>query len=207
MKRVNVETLSCYLDGNLDFDTTVEISQLIEEDPTVQQQVIKLLKAECLLKAYGKSVQEESVPKELVEVVTPQEKKHNIRQLRFFQPFLRIAVVMVVFVTGFLVARINHTEAVSQSSVFPEIPATLAMTVNRVLEFEKSGTVYLWNSEDKTVSATITPVKSYRGNDGQYYRYYMIDLRQDGTKKTMKGIAHRQGKAEWKTDSISTYIL
>lgn len=207
MNSVDTKTLSCYLDGNLDFDKAVEIARLIEDDPKVKDQVVELLKSDCLLKAYGKSVQEESVPEELVTIVAPQEKKQNIKRVTFFRPFLQIAVVMVMFVTGFLVARVNYNDATPQLAIFPEIPAPLAMTVNRVLEYEKSGSIYSWNSDDQTVSATITPIKSYRGKDGLYYRYYMIDLIQDGTKKVLKGIAHRQGKTEWKTDSISTYIL
>ncbi len=207
MNRVDIETLSCYLDGNLDFDKAVETAQLIETDPNVQKQVLELLKSDCLLKAYGKSVQEESVPEELVEIVASKNKKQSIRRINFFRPFLQVAVVMVMFVTGFLAARLNYTEVTAELPLFPEVPATLATTVNNVLEFEKSGTMYSWNSNDNTVSATITPIKSYRGKDGLYYRYYTIDLIQDGAKTVLKGIAHRQGKTEWKTDSISTYIL
>ena len=204
MDKIDNNLLSRYLDGELELSQAFLLSERIDDNPELQKKMLALLKGHVLLKSYGAAVTDEPVPVNMLKKVH----KKRARGLKYFlfTPQVRAAVMVFMFLGGILFGRWGDRDSSSDVTLFPELPASLAMTINKVLEFEKSGTVHSWNSNALNASAKIIPVKTYKDTSGKYFRFYVVDLLQDGEMRKFKAIAHRVDSAGWKTDSFSSYI-
>jgi hypothetical protein len=115
---------------------------------------------------------------------------------------LQVAAVIVLFVASYHIGRNNRVDQLYQPSLVPVIPASLEQTINTVLEYQKSGSVQNWVELQGGESARITPVQSFRGSEGKFYRMYLIDMTGDGTTQQFWAMASRKGKENWHTKGV-----
>lgn len=202
MSPVDDITLSCYLDGELDYDRASEITGQIYSDPNIHDKLVGMVTSLSLLKSYGRSESKKEVPLKLIQTLH-QRKKGKLRffsEMRIFQ----VAAVVLLFIGSFFIGRQNSSEQRYEPSLFPVIPASLEQTINQVLEYQKSGSAQKWVKMTTGVSARITPVRSFRGSGGEFYRMYLIDLDETDVKKQYWAMAVRSGKEHWQTRGFFT---
>ena len=201
MNGVDEYTLSQYLDESMEYQHICETADVIASDVQTRDTLLEMLKAHTLLKALGNEIMSEEVPAIMLETVrgNPKKKWHT---LFYKKPLLRVAAVIALLLTGFASGRMGESGTDRTATIFPTIPIGLERTVNTVLENEKSGTAHSWSDRTGRISAQVTPVKTYRDAKGSFYRFYSIDLSQDGIDLQLIGIAYRKGKDNWQTQSV-----
>jgi len=71
-------------------------------------------------------------------------------------------------------------------------------TTQASLEHVQSGQTSTWNNPDSGHSGTVTPVKTYETNSGQYCREYQQTVIVGGQEEQAYGTACRQPDGSWK---------
>jgi hypothetical protein len=202
MSQVDDITLSSYLDGELDYDQTKVVTEQIHHDPVVRDRLAGMASIQALLKAYGREKEREEIPDSTIETL-----RHS-KQRKIFplmeKRVLQAAAVLLLFIGSFLLGRNNSDTRNLQSSNFPVIPAALEQTINEVLENQKSGSPQSWVEIEKNISARVTPVRSFRGGQGEFYRMFVVDMVQAGSEQHIWGMAIRSGKKSWQTKGVFT---
>lgn len=200
MSPVDDITLSCYLDGELDYDRANEVTSQIHCDPDAREKLVGMVTSLSLLKSYGWTKSKKEVPPKLIQTLHQRKK----RKLLFFKEktIFQVAAVVLLFVGSYFIGRQNSIEQRYESSFFPVIPASLEQTINQALEYQKSGSTQKWVKMTTGVSARITPVRSFRGAEGEFYRMYLIDLDETDEKQQYWAMAVRSGKEHWQTRGV-----
>ena len=160
MSKIDEYTLSCYLDGKLDYQQTCDVARNLEEDPEIRDTAVQLLETHVLLKSLGNEVIEEAVPEEMLKPIKRHISPDGRRKITFLKTFLQIAVAIALIFAGYKSGQMNDGSSVELMTAFPDIPIELEDTVNRVLEYEKSGTTHNWMDNSGVLSATVTPIKT-----------------------------------------------
>ena len=205
MSKVDEYTLSCYLDATLDYEQCQEVAHHLEEDDSSREAMIELLNSHILLKSLGRQTLNEKVPEKLkysLHQLPSIRMGQNIRALPFIKPLTQIAVAIALVFAGFFSGNIGNDRQVQLITSFPDIPVALEETINEVLEYKKSGTSHDWVDTSDGLTATVTPVRSYRDSKGGYYRFYFIDLQQADNNSQLAGVAYRTDKKQWQTRSV-----
>ena len=70
-------------------------------------------------------------------------------------------------------------------------------TAQQTLETQPSGTPVAWNNPDSGNRGTITPVRTYQQNNGQYCREYQQTVTVGGDTQDAYGTACRQADGTW----------
>lgn len=192
--------LSCYLDGELDYARAAEVSGKIQEDAHTRDRFAALAASQALLKSYGQTQDHRALPPKLTQLF------HQVRKRSLLQldqkSILQLAAVLVVCIASYFVGLQSRVEQSLQPSLVPIIPASLEQTISSVLEYQKSGSDQGWVEMQDGNSAKITPVRSFRGAEGTFYRMYLIDITgEDGTQKFW-AMASRIGKENWQTRGV-----
>ena len=71
-------------------------------------------------------------------------------------------------------------------------------TTQASLEHVQSGQTSSWSNPDSGHSGTVTPVKTYQTNSGQYCREYQQTVTVGGDQQEAYGTACRQPDGSWK---------
>ncbi len=202
MNPVDDLTLSSYLDGELGYDHAKVVTEQIHCDPAVRDRLAGMAAAQALLKAFGRDRAGEEIPDTTLATL------RRSRRRRVFplgeKRVLQAAAVFLLFIASFLLGRNNGDNRSLQSSNFPVIPAVLERTISEVLEYQKSGSTQDWVKIEKDLSARVTPVRSFRGGQGEFYRMFVVDMVQAGSEQHFWGMALRSGKKTWQTKGVFT---
>ena len=202
MSTIDDTTLSCYLDGELDYARATNVTDQIHRDVNTRDRFVAMATSHGLLRAYGQTEAHKEIPPKLAQALRSRHKRTRFtsRQRTIFQ----IAAVLLLFFASFLIGRQGSVVQVYQPSLVPVIPAALEQTINTVLEYQKSGSTQDWIEIEDGMSARITPVKSFRGSEGNFYRMYLIDMSGEGVTKKFWAMAARIGKENWQTKGVFT---
>lgn len=200
MSHVDDITLSSYLDGELDYYHAEDVTDRIHYDSATRDRLASLAAAQALLKSFARSRDGEASPERLVGTLR-RRKHHRLFSLRDNR-FVQAAAVFLLLLGSFLLGRNDNSGAHFQTSAFPVIPASLEQTISTVLEYERSGSTQEWVNIDKDVSARVTPVRSFRGGQGEFYRMFVVDMMRSGSEEHFWGMAKRSGKESWQTRGI-----
>ncbi|MBT8334067.1 MAG: hypothetical protein KJP19_06500 [Deltaproteobacteria bacterium] len=200
MSTIDDVTLSCYLDGELDYARATNVTDQIHGDEKTRDRFVSMATAHGLLRAYGQMEAREEIPPKPVQAL----KKSNRRTVFFLEQktIFQIAAVLVLFIASYLIGRQNSVERMYKPSLVPVIPAALEHTINTVLEYQKSGSTQDWVQMEDGMSAKITPVQSFRGSEGTFYRMYLIDMSGNGETQKFWAMASRKGKENWLTKGV-----
>jgi len=194
--------LSCYLDGELDYARAAEVSDNIAHDAHTRDKFVALATSQAQLRAYCQTHYNSAVPMHINRSLD-KARKRNVFPLDQ-KGFLQLAAVLVVCIASYFAGRQNSADLSLQASLVPAIPATLEQTINSVLEYQRSGSEQGWIEMHDGTSARITPVKSFRGDEGAFYRMYLIDLSGESGTQHFWAMASRVGKENWQTRGVFT---
>ena len=76
-----------------------------------------------------------------------------------------------------------------------------AETVSRTLETAQSGTTTSWVNPDNGNRGTVTPLRTFRGQDGNYCREFQQSVVIEGQSQQLTSTACRQPDGSWRTAS------
>lgn len=200
MERLDDHLLCCYLDGRLGINETVEIADRITADPELRDRLVQLLGVKVRLRAFGQEITEEPVPERLLASVRRSNGKRARAEI-FAWPVLRYAAVLVLMLGGFFAGRLSPVDQKLAGLIFPVVPIELQQVVNATLELEPSGQGRSWQ-DNSGLSARVVPVRTFRGENGEYYRMYTLELTQDEQVQQYVALARRTGKESWQTRSL-----
>jgi len=200
MKRLDDQLLCNYIDGTLGSNEAAEIADWLAVDAEGRVRLTQLLGARARLRAYGTSLLAEPAPLNLLGTV----RRAPLGRIASWAawPVLRYAAAVVLVISGFFLGRLQLPAANASAQLFPMVPIGLQQVVNATLELEPSGQERSWQDR-QGLSARIVPVRTFRGEGGQYYRMFTLELSQDDQMQRYTAIARRTGKEEWQTRSLA----
>jgi hypothetical protein len=79
------------------------------------------------------------------------------------------------------------------------LPARYSNVVDAALEFNLSGKSRKWVAPGGSIAVKVTPVKTYRAQDGVYYREYRLELATGTRQSRVNGLAYRTAQGKWTT--------
>jgi hypothetical protein len=190
------------VDGELDRQTMREVERFLDNDAQARQFVLDAMHATVLLRAGGSEAVHEPVPERLRQVfVRPAENTRPWREMRW--PALRLAAAVALLVVGAGLGLIFKPGPQSANSLpFHLLPTAYQQAINQSLENHLSGDPFSVDLGDGSRRIVITPIKTYRNPEGQYYRGYDMELIADGHQQRLRGMAYRAGQAEWRTTAL-----
>jgi len=194
-------TLSSYVDGELDPDSMQEVEAFLESDADARKYVVNAIRTTARLRESMNKVLYEEVPEHLINAILPRQEKASWRSI-VFQPLFRMAAAIILILLGFgagwLVPTNGDKPTFTLSTPFP---ARYNQVVQEAMEYNISGEPRQWQSPENQAVIIVTPVKTYRDKNGQYFREFRMEFSTATERRQVNGLAHRQ-KGEWKTKAV-----
>lgn len=195
-------TLSAYVDGELDRQTMREVERFMDSDAQARQFVLDAMHATVLLRVGGNEAVLEPVPDRLRQVFArPAAATPAWREMRF--PALKLAAAFALVIVGIglgLIFKPGGRPVPGQP--YQLLSATYERAINESLEHHLSGAPLSLDLGSGGQRIIITPIKTYRNPEGQYYRGYDMELFTDGRRQKFRGMAYRTGHAQWRTTAL-----
>jgi hypothetical protein len=211
MSEFDYTTLAAYLDGELDRPTMLEVEAYLDRDADARRHVIEALHATILLRAAGREMLAEGIPPRLVETIhkpvidRPSNRPFPRRPFRHlgWWSSLRPALALTILILGVGLGLFFRTPASGPApSSFPALPAAYLQAVNESLENHRSGEPLILGDKAPGQRIVVTPTRTYRHRNGQYFRDYRLDIYQGDEHRQLNGLAIRTGKRQWSTTAI-----
>lgn len=194
-------TLSSYVDGELDPESMREVEAYLESDADARRYVVNAIKTSARLRESMNKVLYEEVPEHLINTLLPRQNK-EYRRSTVFQPLFRMAAAIILILLGFgagwLVPTKGDQLAFIMSTPFP---ASYNQVVQEAMEYNISGVPRQRQSPENQAVIIVTPVKTYRDKNGQYFREFRMEVSTATARRQVNGLAQRQ-KGEWKTKAV-----
>lgn len=195
-------TLSAYVDGELDPETSREVEAFVEADANARKYVVNAVRTTARLRALANETMQEAPPERLVSaILTDSQKKKPSKWVA--RPLFRMAAGILLVLGGFgagsILQRGGHEQVPLLSS---PLTAQYSDVVDQALEYNLSGTTREWQAPRDPIMVTVTPVKTYRDKDGLYYREYRLEVSARQEHRQINGLAYRTAKGKWKTKAV-----
>ena len=194
-------TLSSYVDGELDADSMHEVEAFIEINADARNYLLDTVKTSARLRYSLNRVLNEEIPDRLLDIARFR-KKNGIRHSSIYPPLFRLAAGVILILLGFgggwLISTSDKQYAFSTLKKFP---ATYNQIVQEALEHNVSGMPRQSQTPNNNEIIVVTPVKTYRDKDGQYFREFHMEVRTANEFSQISGLAYRQN-GEWKTKAV-----
>ena len=199
MTQLDDATLSYYLDGELEYNQACEVNDVLDRDYISRDKLLELLKVHVLLKTLGRQELGKKTQSNRVDITRG--KSSNKGTIHYLRPLINAGVAVLLVIMGFSGARLI-SEPGDSPHLFPTLPASIAAPLNEVLENGPSGTGMIHVDAKRSIDARITPVKTFRDNEGNFHRLFSIDLNQQGMILNVTGVAMRKGPSDWQAKSV-----
>lgn len=194
-------TLSSYVDGELDPELMSEVEAFVESDADARRYVVNAVKTTARLRESLNKVLYEEVPEHLIQAIMSTPKKQS-RLSDVFHPAFRMAAAIVLVLAGFGAGWLLPTGGDRPSFTMPApFPASYNQVVQEAMEYNLSGTPRQWQSPENQAVIIVTPVKTYRDKNGQYFREFHMEVATTTEQRQFNGLAYRH-KGEWKTKAV-----
>lgn len=194
-------TLSSYVDGELDAESMREVEAFLECDSEASKYVVNAIRTTARLRQSMNKVLYEEVPEQLIDTIFPQQKKEGW-QSTIFQPLFRMAAAIVLMLLGFAAGWLIPTSGDEPAFSMPTpFPASYHRIVQEAMEYNLSGAPRQWQSPEDQAVIIVTPVKTYRDKNGQYFREFRMEVSTATQNRQVNGLAQRQ-KGEWTTKAV-----
>jgi len=201
IKEFDEITLSSYVDGELDAESMRRVEAFIESDSQARIYVLNAIRTTAHLRESMNKVLYEEVPEQLIDTVFPPQ-KNKYRQSTVFGPMLRMAAAIVLIVVGFGAGWLIPSKGSEATFTIPTpFPAAYNRIVQEAMEYNVSGAPRQWQSPENQAVIIVTPVKTYRDQNGQYFREFRMEVSTATQSRQFNGLAYRQ-KGEWKTKAV-----
>lgn len=196
------ELLSAYMDGELAPDELEAVDELLEKDGTAREFVLDAVRVNARLRGRYNSVLSEEIPPRLhdtVETTAP----ISYKTPAIVRNLARIAAVLVFVTLGFGAGNLfNRPDSGSILTRLDGMPAELMPVVADVLENNLSGSPRQWSSRFGFDPITVTPVKTYRDDNGRFFREYTLEFSYQGRQRRVIGLAYRTEAGLWNTKAL-----
>jgi len=194
-------TLSSYVDGELDAEAMRKVEAYLESDAEARNYVLNAIRITAHLRGDMNNVLHEEVPEQLIDTIFSQPKKKG-RQSILLQPLLRMAASVVLILLGFGAGWLIPTPGDEPAFTLPTpFPAGYNRIVQEAMEYNLSGAPRQWQSPENQAVVIVTPVKTYRDKNGQYFREFRMEVSTATQSRQVNGLAYRQ-QGEWKTKAV-----
>jgi surface antigen len=226
MKTFDELTLVAYVDGELDAQAAHAVEEALRHDAALREEVRALRETTMMLKAAYADVLNEPVPLHLVRAIsraaseqpTAARPANAWRRMPGFAMAAAASVAMlVVGVTGGYMLG-GRGAATQQVAVAPPAPAqpqlaavdqhelavkardeAAARLVQVALEKEVSGTTVRWQNPDTGDLVTVTPIRTFKSEEGRYCREYKeVKAEPDSGEDIAFGLACRHPDGVWR---------
>lgn len=195
-------TLSAYVDGELDRKTMQEVEDFLDSDRDARQFVLDAMRTTVLLRAGSMETLHEPIPDRLQAIPDNATPTRMLWPEAWF-PAIKLAAAFALVVMGVGLGIILKPGAeVAPRQPFHLLPAAYQEVINQSLENQLSGDALALDLETQGLRIVITPIKTYRHKDGQYYRGYTMELISGNESQTFRGMAYRSGRSDWRTTAL-----
>ncbi|MEH6579961.1 MAG: RT0821/Lpp0805 family surface protein [Amphritea sp.] len=196
MMHIDTQTLMAYADGELDRPEQQRVEQALERSPELQQQLVRMCQLDTLLgAAYSDALHSQQPPLRALEPVTQKTSFRSslgqwLGQTFSWQPGVAAALLVLGVVVGGLYER------QSQQTEFAMSQQQLQQAIDKALETHLSREPLQWSSDNNDSAGTITPVRTYKSEQGQYCREFIERHDVGGQITEQRGVACR-GEQGW----------
>jgi surface antigen len=213
--RIETETLSAYVDGELSAEAAGAVERAMAADPAVAASVDALRRDAALVRTAYNEALLAPVPERLLHAIDAAFAARpggsggggevgGARQAPWRMAVAAAVAALVIGLSGsyFLaewqverrIARIESIRTADQRFI--------EQTIARALEKHVSGTLVEWRNPDSGSQGQVEPVRTFRNASGQFCREYVhrADMRTSGTRQeSRRGIACRGSDGKWLT--------
>jgi len=196
------ETLSAYVDGELDDAAAAAVERAMAADARLRDRVREIRETDATLRAALGGPLRDRVPPPLLTAIDDGFAARRRRRLpRVVLPIAAsIAAVAALGAVGY---RLHETQldAAKKAVVAAQAHerAVLTATINHVLETAVSGKSVAWEVPETGVRGEVTPIRTYRSTSGHWCREYRVEEVAAGGTTDRRGVACRIGDKEWRT--------
>ncbi|MEH6473554.1 MAG: RT0821/Lpp0805 family surface protein [Halopseudomonas sp.] len=191
MMQVDSQTLMAYADGELAAPERALVEQALEQSPELQQQLEQLSRLDTLLgAAFNDAMHGPQPPLRALDPVGQTPKSglqlwQAVGQIFNWQAGAAAALLVLgVAVGGWYERQALSTElAVNQQQ--------LERAIDQALETRLSGESFQWTSAKAKREGSITPVRTYKSEQGQYCREFIERRSVAGQVNEQRGVACR----------------
>lgn len=185
--------ISLFLDGELSNAEMNNIEKIIDKDDDAKTFIINTVKAS----AYSKSFFRNEMPEN--EIILPgNKKKYN------FEFMLRAASIIFLVGIGILISNIIYDRSGSKLAFTDNLINPIYQNIlNTALENYKSGVPYKTSIPEIEMHITVIPEKTYKYNDKNYIRKFVITYNLGGKTIGVNGFAERKNKESWQIKTLT----
>lgn len=198
---LDVIRLSKYVDGELGFDATIEVEEVLQQNDEARDFVLKMVSARSLLQASSGQIESEKVPQDMYRVVF-QNSSDWWSSLWELKKIATVLVVSISLVAGYFTGEFQGKQNQEQRvSLVPRIADDYRHVIDKTLENSGVGSSRSWNDSLQR-SVTVTPVQTYRGRDRTFYRLYRLQIIEGNNTASLLCLAYRTGKERWQNRAV-----
>ncbi len=185
--------ISMFLDGEMSNAEMNTIEGIIDNDDEAKEFIINAIKAN----AYSKSFFRSEMPENEVFLIENKKEPH-------FKFLLRAASIVFLIGMGILMGNLFYQKpGLTPSFADSIINPVYQNILNTALENYKSGDPYTSSIPGIEMHVTIIPEKTYKYNNKNYIRKFVIKYAYDGKNVGVSGFAERKNKESWEIKTLT----
>lgn len=198
MQDITDDTLSAYLDHELDATRRAQVDAAIVRNPRVAQRLAELHEADSQTRELFASTEDEAIPVELQQMLFEQAADKRPKQPRppakwwHSRPLQTLAGGVAM---GLLLSLLAPWSLLTGGMTAARLPLRPAAVVATALNTVASGTLY---AADHT---TVAPLTTFRTKNGQVCREYQARMGSDQP-ATISAVACRGQSSNWRNEVV-----
>lgn len=203
--------LDAYIDGELDAEGIFRIEQRLLRDHAAADYVKQVRRLQALSRRHLQEAADRPITDDLAALLERIRQKEesgrsgrNQQGWAWGRPLAALAASLLILFLGYGMGvmitegRFENrlvTMEQSRTASLAEIKAAL----NRVLEYNPSGTAVNWQSKRYNATAELVPIRTLKTGKDKYCREYREIVIIDGAREARRGLSCRLGKEQWQT--------
>jgi hypothetical protein len=210
-QKPTIETLSAYIDGELDPEEMQAVEEALEKDQAAADELARLMVLnEMLTGAYDDALKG-PIPLRAAQPlqqqtqsgakVLPNEPKgglsrHHARH--FYAIAASFVVAVLAFPAGFFTSEKLHDAEMAKIERELQADRTvMASALSEALEKRLSGDPVNWHNSETGSRGHVTPIRTFQNSDGSWCREYREEANVLGEAEVRRAIACRSDSGEW----------
>ncbi|MDM8539065.1 hypothetical protein QUF70_20120 [Desulfobacterales bacterium HSG17] len=200
MRRFNENSMSAYLDGELNMEEMTNEEELIWQCTEAQSYILQNAISTARLRRIMKTRLVESVPNKIIRDIQYSSQGSDRRTGSFNRWGQLIAAMLLLLIGAGLGFQLPFVKKTADPLFPASLPTHYSQVINHALEYELSGKPYhRFEAETKLI---VTPVKTFKHKNGKYYREFQLDIISDTMHQRITGLAFRAAPKKWSTTAL-----
>lgn len=208
--QISLSALSAYVDGELTAAEVQELETDLAQDTEAQRILAELQGGNRLARAAYDDPEVSEVPEALRESVEALFTKPSSAWQRFAGSWrqwlprprfaLSCALVLLAMAVGYTLAewRFEQRFAALEAQRLQD-RQMLERAIAQALETQVSGEAVVWRNPDSGSYGEVSPLRTFKANNGAWCREYRETLVLGGIEETRQGVACRSPSGVWQT--------